>query len=148
MGKLLSQGAMRRNSCSLLLHVNTDPRLVLREAAIALRIRLDTFLIMGQTLLPPLPYALVHAQQFLFSWIWSYSTFVRSIHDTAIIAIMTSRRETRCFGPGCDDSLQSTGRCFQRCGRCNIVSYCGRGFVRGKKMAHILIKDFAPSSGI
>jgi hypothetical protein len=33
--------------CSLLLHMNTDPRLVLREASVALRAPFNAFLTMG-----------------------------------------------------------------------------------------------------
>lgn len=50
----------------------------------------------------------------------------RSTEETAIHYIVDSRIERRCSAHMCPNSLQSVGRAFQRCARCNIVSYCGR----------------------
>ena len=40
--------------------------------------------------------------------------------------IQTLRKQTRCCAIQCPNSMQSAGKNFQRCSRCQLVSYCGR----------------------
>ena len=41
-------------------------------------------------------------------------------------AILHFRLDTRCSARGCLNTMQNSGRNFQRCARCTVVAYCGR----------------------
>ncbi len=51
---------------------------------------------------------------------------VRSVPSGAAFYIRKFREEIRCSAYCCPNSIQSAGKNFQRCSRCQIVPYCGR----------------------
>ncbi|KAF9528922.1 hypothetical protein CPB83DRAFT_289576 [Crepidotus variabilis] len=50
----------------------------------------------------------------------------RSVPSAVAYYLMEFHQETQCCAYGCPGSMQSAGNNFQRCSRCQIVSYCGR----------------------
>ncbi|KAJ7683561.1 hypothetical protein B0H17DRAFT_1205068 [Mycena rosella] len=46
--------------------------------------------------------------------------------DTVHRVLAAAKSRTRCHGPGCPQSLASTGQEFKRCAACRVVAYCGK----------------------
>jgi hypothetical protein len=46
--------------------------------------------------------------------------------EMAISHIRAARFDLYCSARNCPNSIQSTGRQFQRCARCNVAVYCGK----------------------
>ncbi|KAF8204607.1 hypothetical protein BJ912DRAFT_2521 [Pholiota molesta] len=49
-----------------------------------------------------------------------------SMAEMAISHIRAARFDLYCSARNCPNSIQSTGRQFQRCARCNVAVYCGK----------------------
>ena len=53
-------------------------------------------------------------------------TFYEKIAKNTLLHIRSARFDLRCSARFCPNSIQSTGKEFQRCGRCNIAVYCSK----------------------
>lgn len=118
---------------SLLLHVVTDPRFPEARAEIG---HFQSIAFCGQHLYrlflmhlpprPPIPLhpAVVDIDKRRFPP--DDSMFYRTPAEALMHITQYFKAELRCFGLNCSDSLQTVGRSIQRCGRCNVVAYCGR----------------------
>ncbi|KAG6917355.1 hypothetical protein DXG01_002820 [Tephrocybe rancida] len=115
---------------SLLLHVTTDPRFP-RPLTKAAR---HALALCGQHLyryfhmhLPPRPSIPLHRIMIAIDKnCFPPPASARSPPDTAYFLITSKKSETRCAGKNCENTIQSVGKNFQRCGRCTIIGYCGR----------------------
>ncbi|KAG6819934.1 hypothetical protein H0H93_007333 [Arthromyces matolae] len=77
--------------------------------------------------LPPKPHFPLHPDMITLD----KATFpppasVRSLPSTAVFLVRYWKSQTRCSGLDCQNNLQTVGKNFQRCARCNIIGYCGR----------------------
>ncbi|RDB28298.1 hypothetical protein Hypma_001388 [Hypsizygus marmoreus] len=119
--------------CSLLLHVLTDPRFSPSRKQDSVK-AWSVVIRWGQLLyrlfhmyLPPRPLIPLHPAVVRYDEdVFPPDSSVRSPQESAMRAITTARKESRCSGLDCDNSLQTAGKSFARCARCNIVTYCGR----------------------
>ncbi|RDB28208.1 hypothetical protein Hypma_001377 [Hypsizygus marmoreus] len=119
--------------CSLFLHVLTDPRYPHPRKG-ALREQFHGIKICGEYLyrtfhmhLPPRPPIPLHPDIVEFDeQFFPPDPSIRSLEEVVICTINSFREESRCAGLHCDDSLQTVGKGFSRCARCNVVTYCGR----------------------
>ncbi|KDR84142.1 hypothetical protein GALMADRAFT_236816 [Galerina marginata CBS 339.88] len=116
--------------CNMLLYLSSDPKMPSNRVSA----ELDVLAMTAQDIfrffhmhMPPRPSMPVHPRvQQLDSLAFPPPASVRAPKESALSYIQDFRTEARCTAQGCPNSLQSAGREFQRCGRCGIVSYCGR----------------------
>ncbi|KAJ7135713.1 hypothetical protein C8R44DRAFT_976544 [Mycena epipterygia] len=111
--------------CSLLLFATTDPRfiesgLTVPKLSSCAQIAAHYYRLYQMHLHKPFP---VHPA-ITASDATSFPPLPRTLRDTAVQLLRELRAETLCLRIGCSNSLQSAGRAFQRCSRCNLVSYC------------------------
>ncbi|KAJ7158039.1 hypothetical protein C8R43DRAFT_1064840 [Mycena crocata] len=119
--------------CNLMIHISTDPRLPSKRVGDA------RILLMGCTMwagrsyrmfhmyLPPRPPILLHPNVAKFDAMsFPPPESIRNLRDTVHTALSDAREDMCCSAIGCTRSLQSTGKNFMRCGRCRVVSYCGK----------------------
>jgi len=71
------------------------------------------------------PRFLVHPKiEILYTLILRRADPRSDLPERAIRHIHIGRMENRCAARDCDNSLQSSGREFRRCSKCQVVSYC------------------------
>lgn len=121
---------MVQASC-LILFMASDPRLPRRPSH---PLRLACFAYFAQRLyrlfhmhLPPRPAIPVHPRVLEADTCrFPPDPIARTLPSSTIFYIKAARQNTCCSAVGCNNSLQSAGKDFQRCSRCNVVPYCGR----------------------
>ncbi|KAF9462071.1 hypothetical protein BDZ94DRAFT_1262354 [Collybia nuda] len=117
--------------CCLILFLAEDRRLMQRSGY---PMRFPFIIFFSQHLyrsfhmhLPPRPAILVHPHVLKVDETrFPPDPIIRSLQSATMFYIKAARQNTCCSAAGCNNSLQSAGKDFKRCSRCNIVSYCGR----------------------
>lgn len=75
------------------------------------------------------PSFLVHPVIALVDWNYTLSPEESASvpQDTRLVqTLRVCYKDMRCFARGCMNSLQTSGKDFQRCGKCSIATYCGQ----------------------
>jgi hypothetical protein len=116
--------------CSLILYLSSNPKMPPHESSDVM----NQFVWFAQLLfrffrmhLYPRPNIPVHPLvESLDSQVFLTPAVCEDPKYTALMAIQTLRSDRHCSAYKCPNSFQSVGKNFQRCSRCQVVSYCGR----------------------
>lgn len=120
--------------CTLLMHVATDPRIPRAVGPTDFRVSLTGCIEYGATeyrfwhmYLHPRPRILLHPKMVeLDKFSFPPPASIRSLREKAASSILDARTTPHCSRIGCENTIQSAGKSFQRCARCSIAPYCGR----------------------